>query len=87
MNSYCNFFGSVAYPSVVDCGMRVNKIGKTSVEYEVGVFERGTEDVRAVGGFTHVFCDREKNRPKPEGMSAEIRAGLERLLVSESAKL
>ena len=87
VNSYCNFFGSVAYPGTVDCGMRVNKIGKTSVEYEIGVFEKGKDEVRAVGGFTHVFCDRKKNRPQPEGMGADIRAGLEKVLVCEAAKL
>ena len=87
VNSYCNFFGSVAYPSVVDCGLRVNKIGKTSVEYEIGVFEQGKDDVRAVGGFTHVFCDRQQNRPQPQGMASEIREGLEKILVRESSKL
>lgn len=87
VNSFCNFFGSVRYPGVVDCGMRVNKIGKTSVEYEIGVFEQGKDDVRAVGGFTHVFCDRRKNRPQPEGMAPEIRAGLEEILAREAPKL
>ena len=67
--------------------MRVNKIGKTSVEYEVGVFARGADDVRAVGGFTHVFCDRESNRPQLQGMCAEVREGLKKLLVKESSKL
>ena len=87
VNSYCNFFGSVAYPGVVDCGMRVNKIGKTSVEYEIGVFEKGQDEVRAVGGFTHVFCDREKNRPQSQGMAPDIRSGLERVLAREASKL
>lgn len=87
VHSHCDFFGSVGFPSVVDLGLRVNKLGKSSVAYEIGVFERGQDDVRAVGGFTHVFVEREKNRPATTGMSEEIRSGLERLLKNPKSKL
>ena len=73
---------------MIDACMRVNKLGKTSVEYEVGIFEQGHEDVKAVGGFMHVFCDQDTGRPMPQGMSREIREGLERILCDdERAKL
>lgn len=87
VHSHCDFFGSVAFPTLVDLGLRVNKLGKSSVTYEIAVFERGAEDVRAVGGFIHVFVDKEKNRPGTDGMSSEIRKGLEKLLVKEPSKL
>ena len=87
VHSGCDFFGSVTFPTVVDLALRVNKLGKSSVTYEVGVFEHGKEDVRAVGGFTHVFVDREKNRPAANGMSSKIRQGLERILHHEMSKL
>ena len=87
VNSKSDYFGSVAFPSIVDLGLRVNKLGKSSVTYEVGVFERGSEDVRAVGGYTHVFVERETNRPSAYGMSEETRRGLERLLVDEKPRL
>ena len=77
----------MAFPSVVDLALRVNKLGQSSVSYEVGVFERGAEDVRAVGGFTHVFVERERNRPAAKGMLQETRDGLTKLLVKELAKL
>jgi acyl-CoA thioester hydrolase len=63
--------------------MRVNKLGKTSVEYEVGIFEQGQEDVRAVGGFMHVFCDQDNGRPMPKGMSRHIREPLEAIMADE----
>ena len=66
--------------------MRVNKLGKTSVTYEVGVFEEGKEDVRAVGGFTHVFVDREGGRPAAAGIPAEARRSLETLMVEGKDK-
>ena len=72
---------------MVDLGLRINRLGKSSVTYEVGVFERGQGDVRAVGGITHVFVERETNRPAASGMSNEIRRGLEKLLKDEKSKL
>ena len=87
VSSHCDFFGSVAFPSIVDLGLRVNKLGKSSVTYEVGVFERGGDDVRAVGGYTHVFVDRKSNRPAASGMDEQIRRGLERISHEEKAKL
>ena len=61
----------------------MNKLGKSSVDYEVGVFERGLDDVKAVGGFTHVFVERVGNRPPAAGMAQQIRKGLEMLLVKD----
>ena len=72
VHSHCDYFGSVAFPTVVDLGLRVNKLGKSSVTYEVGVFERGQDDVRAVGGFIHVFVDR--NRPARPAVSGMVSA-------------
>lgn len=87
VHSYSNYFGSVAFPSIVDLGLRVNKLGKSSVTYEVGFFERGFEDVRAVGGYTHVFVERETNRPSASGILEVTRKGLARLLTDEKSKL
>ena len=87
VHSNCEYFGPVGFPSVLHLGLRVNKLGTSSVTYEVGVFERGKDDVRAVGGYTHVFVGRDTRRPAPSGMSEEIRSGLEKLLKNERPKL
>lgn len=87
VHSHCDFFGSVAFPSLVDLALRVNKLGRSSVTYEVGLFERGTEDAKAVAGFTHVFVDRNTNRPAAEGMPLKTREGLSKLLSVERSKL
>ena len=86
VHSECDFFGSTAFPTVVELGLRVNKLGKSSVTYEVGVFEKGQEDVRAVGGFVHVFVERDGMRPSGEGMGVELRKGLEKLLVEDGKR-
>ncbi|KAF4217860.1 hypothetical protein CNMCM6457_004249 [Aspergillus fumigatiaffinis] len=38
VNSYCDYFASVSYPDVLDLGLRVARLGSSSVTYEVGVF-------------------------------------------------
>lgn len=67
VNSYCDFFGSVSYPSVLDLGLRAVDLGKSSVKYEVGVFERDKKDVSAVGGSIHVFVEQKSRKPPKTG--------------------
>ena len=67
--------------------MRVSALGKSSATYEIGIFEQNSEDVKAVGGFTHVFVERSNNRPSANGMSAEIRVGLAKLITQKTSKL
>ncbi|KAL4878836.1 HotDog domain-containing protein [Aspergillus karnatakaensis] len=87
VNSYCDYFASVSYPDILELGLRVNKLGSTSVVYEVGVFKQGEDDVKVVGGYTHVWCERQSMRPAKEGMEAGIREALGRLMVREGSKI
>jgi len=79
-SSYCDYFASPAYPSMLDVGLRVVKLGKSSVTYECGIFEEGTDAVKAVGGFTQIWVQRSNNRPSPEGLEGHVRKALERLM-------
>lgn len=85
--SHCDYFASVAFPDVLELGLRVERLGKSSVTYEVGVFRKGEEDVKVVGGYTHVFVERETMRPGTEGMEGSVRKGLEGLVKEPKAKL
>ena len=87
VHSHCDFFGSVAFPEVLDLALCVNKLGKSSVTYEIAVFKHGAEDARAVGEFIHVFVDRRTSRPATNGMSANARTGLEKIRVQGASKL
>jgi len=71
----------------VDLALRVNKLGKSSVAYEIGVFERGSEEPKAVGEFVHVFVERDSMRPGTSGMSKDMRDGLAALVADEKPKL
>ena len=79
-HTYCDYFGSVAYPNMLEVGLRVVKLGRNSVMYECGVFEEGSEQVKAVGGFVQIWVKREDGRPPPEGLEPHVRKALEPLL-------
>ncbi|HRQ66229.1 MAG TPA: thioesterase family protein [Xanthomonadaceae bacterium] len=77
--SHCRFLGEMAFPETIDAGLRVEKLGNSSVRYGIGLFREGRMEPAAEGWFVHVFIDRAARRsaPIPDG----IRAALARLLV------
>jgi acyl-CoA thioester hydrolase len=86
-NTYFDYFGSVSYPGVVEVGLRVAKLGRSSVMYEVGVFAEGEESVKAVGGSMHVWVGNEGGKlgkALKEGMPERVRRGYESLLEPEA---
>jgi acyl-CoA thioester hydrolase len=84
VHSHADFFGSIAFPAVADLALRVTKLGKSSVTYEIALFQRGVEEVKSVGEIIHVFVDRETGRPAATGMNDGLKEGLSRILVSKS---
>lgn len=81
VHSHCDYFAATAFPALLDVCLSVNKLGKSSVTYEIGVFEHGKEEVCAVGEFVHVFVTREGRRPGIDGMSSSLKEGLRRILM------
>jgi acyl-CoA thioester hydrolase len=75
--SHCQYRAAVAFPDVVEAGLRVGHLGRSSVRYEIGLFRQGDAPAIATGWFVHVFVDRAERRPTeiPPG----LRAALERL--------
>ena len=84
VHSHSDFFGSIAFPSVAELALRVNKLGKSSVNYEVALFQKGDEEVKSVGEFVHVFVERETGRPSRNGMREDLKEGLRNILVKQS---
>ncbi|MDA9816752.1 acyl-CoA thioesterase [Alphaproteobacteria bacterium] len=63
VQSGCNYFSSFEYPENLNAGIRITKIGKSSVRYEVGLFKEKEELSSADGFFIHVYVDRKTNKP------------------------
>ena len=75
--SHCAYTAAIAFPDAVEVGLRTERIGSSSVRYELAVFRGGAEESAATGWFVHVFVDRVTRRPVP--IPAPLRAALERL--------
>lgn len=61
----CSFHAGLSYPATVEVGVRVARLGSSSVTYELGVFEQGADLAAATGHFVHVLVDRQTERPVP----------------------
>lgn len=61
----CRYFAEMAFPDVVTAGIRVARLGSSSVRYEVGLFRNDEDLATAEGFFIHVYVDRNTRRPQP----------------------
>jgi acyl-CoA thioester hydrolase len=73
----CRFLGELSFPDVVHAGLRLEKLGNSSVIYRIGLFRNDEPTASAVGRFVHVYVASEGRRPTP--VPAAIRAALEAL--------
>jgi acyl-CoA thioester hydrolase len=76
----CRFHLPLSFPEPVDTGLRIVKLGTSSVTYEIGIFRPGDEAPAASGRFVHVWVDRATQRPTP--VPAAIRGALMPLVVT-----
>jgi acyl-CoA thioester hydrolase len=77
----CRFMRALSFPEVIDAGLRVARLGTSSVTYEIGLFGEGQEEAAATGRFVHVWVDRVTRRPTP--LPPKIRAALAHLVHSD----
>ncbi|MEI8324543.1 MAG: thioesterase family protein [Betaproteobacteria bacterium] len=63
VETHCNYFAPLSFPQTVEAGLRVARVGRSSVRYEVGLFAQGAPRAAAQGHFVHVYVDRHSRRP------------------------
>jgi acyl-CoA thioester hydrolase len=63
VETQCNYFAPVEFPQLIEAGIRVAHLGRSSVRYEVGIFVKGEQMTAAKGHFIHVYVDRDNRRP------------------------
>lgn len=78
VSSSCDYFASIAFPERIEVGLRIGKLGNSSVQYELAIFKAGEDEACAAGRFVHVFVDRQSNRPIP--IPDNLRTAMSRLL-------
>jgi|SRR5688572_18856862 acyl-CoA thioester hydrolase len=70
----CRFLKSLSFPERIEVGLAVERLGRTSIVYRIGIFREGEADPAAVGRFVHVYVDERGRRPTP--VPAVIRAAV-----------
>ena len=84
VETQCNYFAPLAFPERIEAGLRVARLGASSVRYEVGLFSEGETQPAAQGHFVHVYVDRATRRPV-SALPEVLRAALAPLVVGEAA--
>jgi len=78
--SHCRYAAPLGFPQTIEAGLRVGRLGRSSVRYELGLFAERTEEPAATGWFVHVFVNRASRRPTQ--IPEPLRAALERLVTT-----
>jgi acyl-CoA thioester hydrolase len=79
IETQCNYFAPLAFPQTIEAGIRVTKLGSSSVRYEVGLFAQGEALCAARGHFVHVYVDKETRRPV-QALPLNLKTVLEKLV-------
>ena len=76
VNSGCEYHAPIAYPDAIEAGVRVDRLGNSSVQYGIAIFRQGEERAVAHGHFVHVFVNRNEDRsvPIPERLRTALAA-------------
>jgi acyl-CoA thioester hydrolase len=81
----CRYFRELTFPAPVELGLVVDRVGRSSVVYRIGLFQGTGEEAAAEGRFVHVYVDNthgEGQRPVVP-LPEEVRAVVERLVLPE----
>jgi acyl-CoA thioester hydrolase len=77
VDSGCSYYQSLSFPDIVHAGIRVSKLGTTSVRYEIALYRNDDALPAAFGHFVHVYVNRAEGKPVP--IPALTRAALQAL--------
>lgn len=80
VNSGCEYHAPITYPEPIEAGVRVDRLGNSSVQYGIAIFKEGQDKACAHGHFVHVFVERAENRSV--AIPDNLRAALEKILVA-----
>ncbi|MBF6179866.1 acyl-CoA thioesterase [Nocardia otitidiscaviarum] len=79
----CKFLGSLSFPDQLQVGIRIARLGNSSISYELAIFREAGDTLKlaATGTFVHVYVDEVTRQPIE--IPAIIRAAAEPLVVTE----
>ena len=65
VETQCNYFQPIKFPDEVTVGIRVDRLGTSSVRYAIGIFKSDETTASAQGHFVHVYVDKATMKPTP----------------------
>jgi acyl-CoA thioester hydrolase len=70
----CRFLAQLSFPETIEAGLRLEKLGNSSVIYRIALFKEGSDQAAAVGRFVHVYVDSASRAvvPVPEAIRAAV---------------
>lgn len=85
VESSCKFHQELSYPEIIEVGVSIEKIGNSSLIYDLAIFKGDEDNASAQGHFVHVFVDRETRKSTP--IPQEMRDALNQFLAKENHQL
>ncbi|WP_180084812.1 thioesterase family protein [Acinetobacter sp. YH12145] len=79
VDSACSFLQELSYPEIIEVGVAIEKIGNSSLRYDLAIFKQGQNEAAAQGHFVHVFVDRQTR--KSTSIPDEMRDALTQFLL------
>lgn len=55
--SRCEFLGGLRFPGDVQAGIAIERLGRSSIVYRLGLFQGDSDEPAAIGRFVHVYVD------------------------------
>ncbi|MEU7769446.1 thioesterase family protein [Nocardia sp. NPDC049190] len=61
----CQYLGSISFPDQLQVGLRIARLGRASITYDLAIFRAadGALELVATGTFVHVYVDAETRKP------------------------
>lgn len=82
VSSGCEYLAPIAFPDKIEVGLRIDRLGNSSVQYGLGIFKNKEPQACAFGHFIHVFVDRQSK--KPVRIPDTMRINMEKIKVDVS---
>ncbi|WP_329519085.1 acyl-CoA thioesterase [Spirillospora sp. NBC_01491] len=77
VESHCEYKAEVSFPDTIRVGLRIGRLGRSSVRWEIGLVRGSDGALIAEGHFVHVFVGRDTRRPVQ--IAGPVRTAMEKL--------
>ena len=60
----CTYHKPISFPDIIEAAIKIDKLGNSSIRYNIGLFKKGDSEPCATGYFVHVYVDRLSRKPR-----------------------